>query len=148
MSYELKIDRKARTVGRYLGMVHRALVEAAIEEKKKHKLSQRQLADRLGINVSVVNRVLRGDANLTSRTLAEFAWALGRTPEFRLVAPTKQKVGCNHLGDAQIAGGASITRTTSNAVSAPSIAQPRLTGLNAPTKVSVEAQTSYELADA
>ncbi|SRR5579883_303276 len=77
MSYELKIDEKSRAAGRLIGSVRKGLILAAIEAKKETGISQQDVASQLGINKSVVNRLLRGNANLTLRTIAELAWALG-----------------------------------------------------------------------
>ena len=40
-------------------------------------MSQQAIAEKLGVNRSVINRLLRGTANLTLRTVGELAWALG-----------------------------------------------------------------------
>lgn len=84
MSYELKIDPKKRAAGRFIGTVRKALILAAIEEKEKNGLTQQKVAQCLGVNRSVINRMLRGEENLTLRSVAELAWAMGWEPDFRL----------------------------------------------------------------
>lgn len=84
MSYELKIDPKRRAAGRFIGAVRKALINAAFEEKQRHGLTQQKVADCLGVNRSVINRMLRGEVNLTLRSVAELAWALGWQPHFSL----------------------------------------------------------------
>ena len=84
MSYEIKIDPKKRAAGRFIGAVRKALVEAAIDEKKRSGISQQRVAECLGVNRSVINRMLNGSANLTLRSVAELAWALGLEPSFAL----------------------------------------------------------------
>lgn len=84
MSYELKIDPKRRVAGRFIGAVRKALISAALKEKQDHGLTQQKVAECLGVNRSVVNRMLRGDENLTLRSIAELAWAMGWEPHFTL----------------------------------------------------------------
>lgn len=97
MSYELKIDPKSRAGGRFIGQVRKALVSAAIDEKKETGISQQQIASRLGVNRSVINRLLRGEANLTLRSVAEIAWALGWEPVFTLRRRAQQSRDRNHF---------------------------------------------------
>lgn len=73
MSYELKISPKDRAASRLVHSIHKQLVLAALETGT----GQQEIAEKLGVNRSVVNRLLRGTANLTIRTLGEVAWALG-----------------------------------------------------------------------
>lgn len=84
MSFELNVNPKDRVAGRFIAAVRRALLKAALEEKERSGVSQQSVANKLGVNRSVINRLLRGDANLTLRSVAEIAWALGRTPTFAL----------------------------------------------------------------
>lgn len=88
MSYELKIGAKDRFAGRFIGAVRKALMRAAMAEKKVSGLSQQSIASKLGINRSVINRILKGEFNLTLRSVAEIAWALGWEIEFSLRKPT------------------------------------------------------------
>ena len=91
MSYELKIDAKDRAAGRFIGRVRKALVLAALDEKQRSGISQQSIADKLGVNRSVINRLLREDANLTLRSVAELAWTLGLKPTFELREPMLPK---------------------------------------------------------
>jgi len=90
MSYELKIDPKKRAASRFIGKVRKALVSAAIDEKGMSGINQQKLAAALGVNRSMITRMLKGESNLTLRSVGELAWALGWEPEFTLkrrVAP-------------------------------------------------------------
>ena len=84
MSYELKIDPKRRAAGRFIGTVRKALINAALVEKQRNGLTQQKVAECLGVNRSVINRMLRGEVNLTLRSVAELAWAMGWQPQFSL----------------------------------------------------------------
>ncbi len=101
MSYELKIDPKSRAAGRFIGQVRKALVTAALDEKKETGVSQQQIASRLGVNRSVINRLLRGEANLTLRSVAEIAWALGWEPDFTLRRRARKSPERNHFETAK-----------------------------------------------
>lgn len=101
MSYELKIDPKQRAAGRFIGSVRKALISAALNEKEKNGITQQEIANRLGVNRSVINRLLRGQGNLTLRTVAEIASVLGYVP--KLVLERRPEIeGSNH--DGKIAG--------------------------------------------
>jgi transcriptional regulator with XRE-family HTH domain len=73
MSYELKISARERAGSRLITHVRKALLLAALDTG----MSQQAIAEKLGVNRSVINRLLRGTANLTLRTVGELAWALG-----------------------------------------------------------------------
>lgn len=72
MSYRIKIDRRSQKAGRFVLQVQREL-QGALE---RSGLRQSQLADKLGVDKSIVNRRLTGRANLTLRSIADIAWAL------------------------------------------------------------------------
>jgi len=55
----------------------RALLAAVERAQREGGLTRKELADRLGVDKSVVTRMLTGNANLTLKTLGEIAWAIG-----------------------------------------------------------------------
>lgn len=84
MSYELRIDEKQRAGSRFIAKVGKAITIAALDERQNSGITQQSIANKLNVNRSVINRWLRGGANLTLRTLAEIAWALGFEIVFEL----------------------------------------------------------------
>lgn len=129
MSYELKIDPKSRAAGRFIGHVRKTLTSAAMDGKKETGITQQQIASRLGINRSVINRLLRGEANLTLRSVAEIAWALGWEPVFTLRRRVKQSDDHNHFVPIEIdrpAIRATASSRTNNAVLSPTTATTRM----------------------
>jgi transcriptional regulator with XRE-family HTH domain len=84
-SYQMRLTDRQRKTGRYVQQAQRELRGAYLEEKKKRGLTLQEIADKLGVEKSVVSRRLSGEANLTLRILVEMAWALGR--EFSLSLP-------------------------------------------------------------
>lgn len=115
MSYELKIDPMSRAAGRFIGKVRKELVSAVIEEKNETGINQQKIADKLGVNRSVINRLLKGDSNLTLRSIAEIAWALGWEPVFTLRRKAKIAADKNHhIIDVTVPANAVITTSTAN----------------------------------
>lgn len=84
MSYELRVDERQRAGSRFIAKVGKALTLAALDERDRSGITQQSIATKLGVNRSVINRWLRGGANLTLRTVAEIAWALGFEIVFEL----------------------------------------------------------------
>jgi hypothetical protein len=76
-SFVFDIGEKSRTVARVLGDLRSSLQSAFLIEKKARKLTQQEIANTLNVNRSVVNRQLMGLENLTVRSAAELAWAMG-----------------------------------------------------------------------
>ena len=98
MSYELKIDPKKRAASRFIGKVRKALISAAIAEKELSGISQKEIAEAIGVHKSVISRMLKGESNLTLRSVGELAWALGWDPEFNL----KRRAAIVHSNQANV----------------------------------------------
>jgi DNA-binding phage protein len=89
------INEKSREASRFLSHVRDEIQRAFIEEKRDNKLTQQAVAEKLGVNRSVINRQLKGEENLTLRTVAELAWAMGWKPKFELVR-RRRSAGSNY----------------------------------------------------
>ncbi|TPJ34282.1 helix-turn-helix transcriptional regulator [Mesorhizobium sp. B2-6-5] len=86
MSFQFELDHtKDEHAARFVAAVGHALQDALVERKKIDKLSQREIADRLGIDRSRVNRCFSGYANLSLESLAELCWAMDVEPHITLV---------------------------------------------------------------
>lgn len=96
MSYELKIDPKKRAASRFIGKVRKALILAALDEKEASGVNQQKLAVALGVNRSVINRMLKAESNLTLRSVGELAWALGYEPEITMKRKVAPAIASNH----------------------------------------------------
>lgn len=96
MSFRISITPSRRAAGRFISLVRRELQKAVAEEESRggDGIKQADIARAIGVNRSVINRELRGHADITMGRIGEIAWALGRRPKFELekieVAP-----GCN-----------------------------------------------------
>jgi hypothetical protein len=84
--FRFDIGGRSRTAGRFIGRVRRELLRAITEEQRAG-LTQQELARRLESRRSNINRQLSGEAEITLRSLADFAWALDREITFELRRP-------------------------------------------------------------
>lgn len=82
MSFQIALSSNRRAAGRFVGKVRRRLQRAFAENPE---VTQTAIADSLGVHRSVINRQLRGHADMTLGRVAELAWALGFEPEFDLI---------------------------------------------------------------
>ena len=91
ISYVFDIGDRARKVSRFIAHVRSELQRVLVEEKSTRKITQQSIAEKLGVNRSVINRQLMGEENLTLRSIAELAWALDWELEFQLTKPEVKK---------------------------------------------------------
>jgi transcriptional regulator with XRE-family HTH domain len=89
-SYVFDIGEKARKASRFIAHVRAELQKALIAEKAARKITQQQIASQIGVNRSVINRQLMGTENLTLRSVADLAWALGWDIAFELKKPPQR----------------------------------------------------------
>ena len=79
MSYQLKLSAKdmkvARLISRLAKLIQVELVDSG--------MTQQEVARKIGVDRSVVNRRLSGSANLTARSIAEFAYAFDKDIEIK-----------------------------------------------------------------
>ncbi|WP_146005672.1 helix-turn-helix domain-containing protein [Roseovarius mucosus] len=74
MSYQIKIDPKSRKAARFISLLQKKVQKAFVATGK----TQQEVATILGVDRSVINRRLTGSANLTARSIAEFAYAFDK----------------------------------------------------------------------
>jgi transcriptional regulator with XRE-family HTH domain len=82
ISFEYDIGGKSRAGARFISRVRREVQRAFASEKAERKLTQQDIATKLGVNRSVINRQLSGLDNMTLRSAAELLWAIGWEPVF------------------------------------------------------------------
>ena len=115
-SYEYKIDEKSRAGSRFISRVKAELQSALEQEKAERKLTQKAIADTLGINRSVVNRRFMGLENMTIRSLGETLWAIGWEPYFE-ARKIEQEDGDNEFAKPTITF--TVSTTSSSAENSP-----------------------------
>ncbi|WP_157133058.1 helix-turn-helix transcriptional regulator [Roseobacter sp. SK209-2-6] len=125
MSFKFKVSDKERATGRFKGRAHRAIVRAVREAKESRGLTQSDIAESMGVDKSVVSRILNGKGNLTLQTIGEISWVLGLRPDlvFSNAAP-KDFPGNNHYQqdlrvDRPGSSGASFFQTSEFAANQP-----------------------------
>ncbi len=67
------------------------VTEQIIDALRSSGLSQKAIADRLGISRACVSRTLNGETNMTLRTAAAYVWAMNHTIAVRLVPPPDEE---------------------------------------------------------
>ena len=85
--FHFDIGSRARHAGRFIGRVRGELLRVLAEKKARGGLPQQALAEKLGVKRSLINRQLSGEANLSLRSLADLAWAMGMEISFELKQP-------------------------------------------------------------
>ncbi len=93
MSFRLKISAKDQATGRFKGRVNRELVKAVVKAKRDRNLTQIQIADKMGVDKSTVSRIMKGQGNLTLKTIGDICWALSLRPD--MVFSEIQQEGTN-----------------------------------------------------
>lgn len=86
-SFEFDISQKDLAGAQFISKVGRRLISAFVKRMRDEKITKKQLADLLEVDKSTVSRMLRGDANLTARTIGEISWALDIMPDLSLSFP-------------------------------------------------------------
>ena len=83
-SFQLTTSPSRRAAARYVQAVRRALQKALAVEAELSGLSQSEVARRIDVHRSVVNRELKGTKDITQGRVGELAWAMGYEPVFTL----------------------------------------------------------------
>jgi predicted XRE-type DNA-binding protein len=90
MSFSFRRKQKDIEAAKFIDEVRRGIVEQLLEAKTRDgRISQSEVARRLDLDRSSVNRLLTGGASLTLRKLAEISWAIGVRPRvsYSIVGP-------------------------------------------------------------
>jgi transcriptional regulator with XRE-family HTH domain len=83
-SFRIAVSPSKRVAGRFIALVRRELLKAFAEEKACRGLSQADIAREIEVHRSVINRELRGLADITLGRVGELAYAMGRRPVLTL----------------------------------------------------------------
>jgi hypothetical protein len=81
-SFQFDIGEQARVGSRFIAHVRDEIQRALFSEKSERKITQQQIAEKLGTSRSVINRQIMGLENMTLRRVAEILWAIGWEPYF------------------------------------------------------------------
>jgi transcriptional regulator with XRE-family HTH domain len=83
-SFHFEIGSRARHAGRFIGRVRGELLKALARRKTEGRVPQQALAEKLGIERSLINRQLAGESDISLRSLADLAWAMDMEISFEL----------------------------------------------------------------
>jgi ribosome-binding protein aMBF1 (putative translation factor) len=76
-SFHHQPDNRRALYLQLAGSIESQLRESYARKHEKEGLTQSDIATRLGVGRSVINRRLSGGSNMTIETIADMAWALG-----------------------------------------------------------------------
>ncbi len=97
ISFELDLlDEKSLAGSSFMSRVAREIRRAVAIEKSTRKLTQQEIADKIGTSRAVVNREIQGLENLTARRIGELLCAVGWEPHFE-VRKIDADDGCNEF---------------------------------------------------
>lgn len=95
--FQFELDHpKEEAASRFVAEVGRLLQGALVERKTLGKLTQQEIADRLDVDRSAVNRSFNGYRNLSIEKLAELCWAMDVEPTLVLDQLLKRDNGNHH----------------------------------------------------
>lgn len=83
------VDNRRQVFLALSSSIESQLRDAFLDRFDDGKETQSSLAAKLGVNKSVVNRRLRGESNMTVKTLADMVWALEQCIEVKVFDPHK-----------------------------------------------------------
>lgn len=81
-SFEFDVSEKDAAGSEHISKVSRQLIAAFVRKSRAERITKAALADKLGLDKSTVGRMLRGNSNLTLRSVGELCWALNVQPDF------------------------------------------------------------------
>lgn len=87
MSFLFELDPKQEVAADLISDIGRQLQTLHTERQAVGKLTQQDIAARLGLDRARVNKCLSGSNNLTLRTLAELVWAMDGEIEVTIRLP-------------------------------------------------------------
>jgi hypothetical protein len=82
-SFEFDIGELEQVGSRFLSDVRDELQRALATEKASRKITQQEIAEKLGTSRAVINRQLIGHENISIKRVAEILWAIGWQPSFK-----------------------------------------------------------------
>jgi hypothetical protein len=110
--FEIEIDEQSRVTSEFMGRVVNEIRRALAAEKGKRRLTQQEIAEKIGTTRAVINRQVQGLENLGAKRIAEILWAIGWEPYFEArpiprginesLSPQIQKIDASEKSSAQL----------------------------------------------
>lgn len=95
-SFDFDLSEKELAGADHVMRVGRQLVAAFVRKARKEKISKAELARRLDLDKAAITRMLRGNTNLTLRSVGELCWAMGIHPDVKLYDDPQPVERTNH----------------------------------------------------
>ncbi|KVK43574.1 hypothetical protein BCY90_17410 [Agrobacterium deltaense] len=129
-SFLFELDHpKDEAAAAFVAKVGRLLQTALVDRKEIEKITQQEIASRLGIDRSRVNKCFSGYANLSLESLAEICWAMDVEPELTF----KQLLGDREINNnSRVGENVVVVNTRQLSIS------PSLTGAASKNTVQIE----------
>lgn len=86
-SFRHQADNRREVYLNLVNSIETQLRQAYARKHEEEGLSQTALAEKLGVNRSVVHRRLSHQANVTAETIADMVWALGQCIKVEIYDP-------------------------------------------------------------
>lgn len=87
MSFQIGLDDYELIYAHFSRQVREA-IQKTFDQEAANGLSQKEIAENLGVDESLVSRRLNGPGNITLRTLSDLYVAMGREPLSNFVVPS------------------------------------------------------------
>lgn len=100
MSFQIELEPKDEAAADLISHVGWQLQALLSARQEREKLTQQEIATRLGVDRARVNKCLSGFNNLTLKTLAELVWAMDGEIELTIRLPDSISAKEGDAGDA------------------------------------------------
>jgi len=112
--FSLDMDQKESDGADGIDVVNRRVLEVVFKKTKSGSITKAELARRLGVDRSTVSRLLRGNQNLTARSIGEILGALECS--FDLVVTDHEEQNSNVTNRVTIEGPLETSKSASNLI--------------------------------
>lgn len=121
MSFEFNLHPSKEAAADFVARVGRVLQKALLTRKNETGMTQQELATRLGLDRSRINRCFSGYNNITVGTFAELVWALDGRIELKVILEDQEDHSSNHFDTATSAkkGVTTLNRASSQSSISP-----------------------------
>lgn len=83
-SYKVSISDKRRYSSRFITKTNIFMIKTIKDKLFSDGKTQRFLSEKTGIDEGTISRIMKGEGNLTLRTIGELAWAVGLSFELQI----------------------------------------------------------------
>lgn len=111
MSSLFKLNPQQRSSARNMSDLNRSFIGEIYRVAKYQGITQAEIARRLDVNKSTINRILAGKGNPTFRTVADICAVIGVRPELNFAETARNHLSANDFVPLN-SGGKGLSSTT------------------------------------